>query len=529
MKKRYIGQLHRPEKVTAEVTLNTLTPILPITAMHLGKTARFVTFEATVEEAESVRHLFRVLEEVQAYTIPPEPPETLLPFGIATPDLPALMEYLQITEIWKDPEFKAGANLRYAHIDTGLINDDKRFGDRIKGTFLAPGIAPSKIKHNHGTIGCSIVAREITYDGETPYQGALPKLTIFDIQVLDNQGYGETDGVAWSIDKAVELDVHWMNLSLGGKHSDILDDCIKRAREAGVIVVCACGNMGHYPGACCGTINCPADAPDALAVGATDGAFYEVPDEPKPERPDRPEREQRKWLPETVQQWTDRNPIPWSRKTQENYDVAPGVKIKVGIINAPATGTSFAAPTKGTQIGVCLDAAYRKWPSLSKTEIAEKVIALCYSVGVDLGYYPDEAKCLQGYGRINPLTAYRKIVDSEEPKLNQIYGAVRDKPTGEIIAGALVSLGAKSQVADGHGTYRFTEVDDGEYLLSAQGLKHQKSSRTIYVSGGKEFREDFELLPITEEKPLLVEIAVDGTRLEDHEAKQSIQIRVSKQ
>jgi serine protease AprX len=99
--------------------------------------------------------------------------------------------------------------------------------------------------------------------------------------VLDANGSGSDSSVIAAIDRAIELksqyNIRVMNLSLGRQiyESHTLDPlclAVRRAWEAGIVVVVAAGNMGRYDSAQndgYGTIMSPGNSPYVITVGAT--------------------------------------------------------------------------------------------------------------------------------------------------------------------------------------------------------------------------------------------------------------------
>ncbi|MDP4038788.1 MAG: S8 family serine peptidase, partial [bacterium] len=88
---------------------------------------------------------------------------------------------------------------------------------------------------------------------------------ILPIQVLDDNGYGDTYTVASAINYAVSRGAKVISLSLGEPDPDgIIRGAIGNAISNGVVVVAAAGNSN------CNCIIYPANYPEVIAVGATD-------------------------------------------------------------------------------------------------------------------------------------------------------------------------------------------------------------------------------------------------------------------
>lgn len=94
--------------------------------------------------------------------------------------------------------------------------------------------------------------------------GVAPKAKILPIKVLDDQGQGTYQSIIDGINLAVERKVDIISMSLGcPRPHQGLQDAIRRAYEAGVILIAAAGNS-H------GEVEYPAAYPEVIAVSAVD-------------------------------------------------------------------------------------------------------------------------------------------------------------------------------------------------------------------------------------------------------------------
>lgn len=149
--------------------------------------------------------------------------------------------------IWQNPKEIAG---------DGLDNDKNGYVDDVNGwDFVLDKNDPrpkfevgclekktcSRGGVNHGTIVAGIIAaRGNNGIGVT---GVSWRSKIMPLRVLDSTGTGDTYAVARAIDYAVRNGARIINLSfVGSDYSQILADALRRAYEAGVIVVAAAGN-----------------------------------------------------------------------------------------------------------------------------------------------------------------------------------------------------------------------------------------------------------------------------------------------
>jgi subtilisin family serine protease len=74
--------------------------------------------------------------------------------------------------------------------------------------------------------------------------GLCPEAELYHAKVLGDNGSGSSVGIAAGIDWLVEQGCHIINLSLGGSRSSVIEDAVKRATNAGVLVFAAIGNSG---------------------------------------------------------------------------------------------------------------------------------------------------------------------------------------------------------------------------------------------------------------------------------------------
>jgi len=241
-----------------------------------------------------------------------------------------------------------------------------------------------------------------------------------------------------------------------------------------------------------------------------------------------------------VQAWVARNPLAYApNKKQKNYDVAPGVQIKVGIVDQGSwTGTSMAQPLKAAQMGCLIHLARRLFPTLTKNEIADKVIAIAYRTDLDLGYAssgkytPEEEQCLQGYGRIQIGAAYESLMkeEPEEPKYGAVVGEVYESGNyDQKITGAALTLDGRTTNSNLNGLYGFSLVEQGSYSLRCDAEGYEPARFGVTVIAGKTTTVDFALRKkTTEETPLLVLMQRDDGSVEHFEAQRKVRIEVSK-
>jgi subtilisin family serine protease len=125
----------------------------------------------------------------------------------------------------------------------------------------------------HGTHVAGIIGAE--GDNGVGVAGVAWRVRIMPVKVLDGEGNGTASGVAAGIRYAVSHGARIVNVSLNGPgRSQDLEDAIREARAAGVLIVCSAGNDGRsldsqpsYPA------SYPEDNVIAVAATSRDGGL----------------------------------------------------------------------------------------------------------------------------------------------------------------------------------------------------------------------------------------------------------------
>jgi serine protease AprX len=142
-----------------------------------------------------------------------------------------------------------------------------------------PGLADY---YGHGTHVAGIIAGSGLSSSDAAsfrtFRGIAPGAQIISLRALYPDGTGYTSDILAAIDWVIRFqptyNIRVLNLSLGhpvfeSYATDPLCRAIRAAHDAGILVVVAAGNEGHY-GSGFGTINSPGNEPTALTVGALD-------------------------------------------------------------------------------------------------------------------------------------------------------------------------------------------------------------------------------------------------------------------
>ncbi len=180
-----------------------------------------------------------------------------------------------------------GAGITVAVVDSGIA-PHTAISDRVVGRVnLVSWEAPSSgDPYGHGTHVAGIIAGSTTAAKNVTLAyagGSAPGAKLVDVRVLGATGVGYTSdviaGINWAVANRSKYGIRIINLSLGHvvaepSATDPLCQAVKRAVEAGVVVVAAAGNYGlTSTGApVLGGISSPGNSPYALTVGAIDTA-----------------------------------------------------------------------------------------------------------------------------------------------------------------------------------------------------------------------------------------------------------------
>ena len=117
----------------------------------------------------------------------------------------------------------------------------------------------------HGTSVASVIAAKQNDIGIT---GINPNAELYSVKILDDQKKaslsGFIEGIYWCIDHDIDI----INMSFGTSvKSEILEQVIKEADKAGILMIAAAGNKGERAGE--STVEYPAAFAEVIAVGAS--------------------------------------------------------------------------------------------------------------------------------------------------------------------------------------------------------------------------------------------------------------------
>jgi len=154
--------------------------------------------------------------------------------------------------------------VKIAVLDSGVdIGNDIDLAGAIS---LVPGeeeVSPLFLDGTgHGNSVAGLIAAKDNDEGIT---GINPNALIYAIRVLDDSNSAPVSRVIEGIYMAIDLDVHIINMSFGvSEYSVALEQAIKDAEKAGILVIAAAGNTGEEG------VQYPAAYDEVIAVGSVD-------------------------------------------------------------------------------------------------------------------------------------------------------------------------------------------------------------------------------------------------------------------
>lgn len=191
--------------------------------------------------------------------IPDDLPIEILPFGALSQQQNWGIEFCKIEEAWRQT---TGTGIRVAVLDTGISehpdlnwSPDLTFNCSMDPTYIDE-------KSGHGTHVTGIIGAKNNAFGVV---GVAPDCILIPIKVLNNNGGGSYESIVSGIEKAIESKADIISMSLGSSSAppDKVHQVIKKAADAGIIILAAAGNDG-------GVTNFPARYEEVIAVAAID-------------------------------------------------------------------------------------------------------------------------------------------------------------------------------------------------------------------------------------------------------------------
>lgn len=195
------------------------------------------------------------LQQPEVAEIPPFLEEAAVETGEG--EVPWGVERVKAPRAWSKA---TGMGVKVAVIDTGIDLEHPDL-DVAGGVNLIAEDASPQDDHGHGTHVAGTIGAKANGIGVV---GVAPDAQLYAVKVMDDKGRGPLSAIIAGLDWAVKNKMHVANMSLGGPSpSPAMAAAVKRAEEAGVVVVAAAGNSG-------GEVGYPAAYPETIAVAASD-------------------------------------------------------------------------------------------------------------------------------------------------------------------------------------------------------------------------------------------------------------------
>jgi len=235
-----------------------------------------------------VKDGYYVFIDEQKNWLPKDPVESRLsePGKLEEVDKPEKEEDLSLVDRPKleGPRFDTPLTRKYqgegvtiAVIDTGIYPHPDLITPNNRIIGFVDFVNGKKIPYDDGGHGTH-VAGDAAGSGmmsDGLYRGPAPKANLIGLKALAGKGGGKTSDVIksieWCIRNKDKHNIRIINMSLGHTAdveywNDPTNQAVKKAFEAGIVVVAAAGNEGPDPK----TIGAPGDCPYAISVGAAD-------------------------------------------------------------------------------------------------------------------------------------------------------------------------------------------------------------------------------------------------------------------
>lgn len=281
---------------------------------------------------------------------------------------------LKVYEIWKESR---GEGVNVAVLDTGIAKHPD-LDMNIKGgiNFSSTNEKDYADRAGHGTHVAGIIGG---IDNEEGIIGVAPKVNMYAVKVLGDNGGGSFQSVTEGIEWAIENNMDIITMSLGSNSpSNIVHEAIKKAYKNNITVVAAAGNDGDTN--LDNDIDYPAKYPEAIAVGAIN-KYYK-----------------RSWF---------------SSDGKELEIMAPGEDIYSTYLEknyAILSGTSMATPFITGVLALLISKHKNKKDNKTSIDTPERIREHLLRTADDKGEIGKDN--FYGYGLVNPLNFMKNFKNS---------------------------------------------------------------------------------------------------------------------
>ena len=173
--------------------------------------------------------------------------------------------HAQMLNLGKVHQKYTGNGIKIAVLDTGIYKhpDLKNLYNEaeLNNRLFNYVELDHKDGNGHGTHVAGIAMAD-SYNS-TGILAVAPDAEIVVIKVLDKHGSGYNQAVIDGIDMAIAQKVNIINCSLGGAYDPNVEAACKRAKDAGVVMICAAGNEGWMS-----SVLWPAASQHTVSVGS---------------------------------------------------------------------------------------------------------------------------------------------------------------------------------------------------------------------------------------------------------------------
>ncbi|WP_106744977.1 S8 family peptidase [Yoonia maritima] len=192
---------------------------------------------------------------------------------VTVTSLPASLDAPQVN-LWGNDaignvQMPASDRIRVAVIDSGFADGHPDVVAAGGRGFAAEGNPEEDWKTDDSGHGTHVAGTISALNNGIGMRGVADRVDVFALRVFPGASFSK---LIAAIDEAIALKVDVVNMSLGGANqSDLLQQRMQAAREAGILLVAAAGNSG-------GAVMYPAAYPEVMAVSAI-GKFGTFPED----------------------------------------------------------------------------------------------------------------------------------------------------------------------------------------------------------------------------------------------------------
>lgn len=155
-----------------------------------------------------------------------------------------------------------GETVKVAVIDTGIAYDHPDLKENVAGGVnILEKQKPPYDDNGHGTHVAGIIG---AVNNQSGIVGIAPRTNLYSVKTFNKDGTAKLSNIIKAIDWSIENEMDILNMSFGfNEPSPTFKEAIKRAYEAGVLMVAASGNRGTR-----GLIEYPAQFDETIGISS---------------------------------------------------------------------------------------------------------------------------------------------------------------------------------------------------------------------------------------------------------------------